>query len=263
MAGRDDDISLAAAERFASPQQSLMSETELIQSSHWDRMRIADEARQLGLISEQEHNATRLQLTMENENAITATRKRAELERYYASTETDRLRLSAASAATDHLGTLFEASDKLFKGKHKALFIATRAAAAAGAIIHGHQAAAAAVAPPPLGLGPVFGAALSPVMLASGYASAAAIMAQAFEGGGGSGRSGGGGGSFGGGTGGYGGGTPGSPIITQPAGSTQQGPQEITVRFIGKVTDAWVEDEVIPGLNVAYSRHVRMEFAKE
>jgi hypothetical protein len=219
-------------------------------------MRIADEARQLGLISEQEHNATRLQLTMEHEDAITAARKKSELERYYASTETDRLRLSAASAATDHLGTLFEASDKLFKGKHKALFIATRAAAAAGAIIHGHQAAAAAVAPPPLGLGPVFGAALSPVMLASGYASAAAIMAQAFEGGGGGGR-------FGGGTGGYGGGTPGSPIITQPAGSTQQGPQEITVRFIGKVTDAWVEDEVIPGLNVAYSRHVRMEFAKE
>lgn len=205
-----------------------------------------------------EHGARLLQLTQERESSISEAQRVAEEERYQASMEADRLRFQAASMASIHLGTIFEAANTLFQGKAKALFIASRAAAAAGAIINGHQAAAAAVAPPPLGLGPVFGPPLSAIMLAGGYINAAAIMKQAFDGSGTQGA----GGSFGGGTGGYGGGTPNSPVVVQPS-SQQQTQQDITIRLIGGVSDAYVENEIIPRINSATSRNVRIEFVRD
>jgi len=263
MAGRDngsDDGSIAIAERFAGLQASMMSEEELIRSSYWNRMSITDQAWQAGLVREAEYDATRLQLKQENEYALTEAHRSAEMERYLISTATDRMRLEAAGQGASQLGMVFEASDKLFKGKIKALFIASQVAAAAGAIIHGHQAAMAAVAPPPIGLGPVFGPPLSAVMLAGGYVNAAAIMAQTFSGSGSKGAA----SSFGGGTGGYGGGTPNSPIVTQPTGGqAQQAPQEIHIRLVGAVSEAYVENELVPLLNAAHGRNVTMTFAKE
>jgi hypothetical protein len=128
----------------------------------------------------------------------------------------------------------------------KALFLLLRGAQASQAIIHGHAAAVAAVAPPPLGLGPVFGKPLSLIMLAGGYASAGAIMSQAFEGGGGGFSA----------AGGYGGGTPTSPVVTQPTpmGSPQR-VQEVNIQIHGTIveSDGWVRNELAASIKKALS----------
>mgnify|MGYP001267713536 CR=1 FL=1 len=50
----------------------------------------------------------------------------------------------------------------------------------------------------------------------------------------------------GGGGGNSGGGTPDSPIVTQPLGGDSAGAQTINIRLIGAVTDAYIEDNLVP-----------------
>jgi len=58
---------------------------------------------------------------------------------------------------------------------------------------------------------------------------------------------------------GYGGGSPGSPIITQPVGTADQAPIQLTVVFNGNVmSQQYVDEYVVPGIKDALNRGYRL-----
>lgn len=63
----------------------------------------------------------------------------------------------------------------------------------------------------------------------------------------------------GGGGGGYGGGTYSSPMVTQPVTNTQQ-QGNVTIVLKGIPNGKYIEEELIPGLNAAGTRNVRIEY---
>lgn len=143
----------------------------------------------------------------------------------------------------------------LSAGQSKKMFEVAKAASIGGALISTYEAAqkayAAYAAFPPLAI-----AAASAATLA-GLARVNAIRSTQFGGSGG-GVQAGGGASYGN----FSGGGPPTTTVDQP--KTQvQGPQEITIRLIGGVSDAYVEDEIIPRIINAQSRNVRIEFARD
>lgn len=147
-----------------------------------------------------------------------------------------------------------DALNAITHGKYKILFLATRGMSAANAIIHGYSAAAAAIAPPPIGLGPVAGAPLAAWAKISGYASAAAIMAQAFTGPGG-----GGGGSSSPPIGGGGGG--GTEGISTGGGGAVRYETNITLNTGAVLASSaelqnLVDGYIIPAIDDAASRNI-------
>lgn len=150
------------------------------------------------------------------------------------------------NATANLFGSLYEVSGK----KLKAFFFLQQAANASSAVMSGYKAGAAALEPPPIGLGPVLGGPLSAIMIAGGFASAASIMAQTVTG-----PSGGGAGSAN-----YGGGTPTSPVVTQPQFQQSQQQGDITIVLKGIPNGKYIEEELIPGLNEAGSRNIRIEY---
>jgi len=151
------------------------------------------------------------------------------------------------NATANLFGSLYEVSGK----KLKAFFYIQQTANAASAVMSGYKAGAAALEPPPIGLGPLAGGPLSTLMIAGGYASAAAIMAQTLMG-----PSAGGAGSAS-----YGAGTPTSPIVTQPSFNQTQSQGNTTIIVQGNVMeDAYVENHLIPLINSAGTRQVRIEY---
>lgn len=146
-------------------------------------------------------------------------------------------------------------------GKSKAAAIAgialQKGLAMAEIFVSTQAAAAAALAPPPLGLGPVIGAPLAAAVEAQGYIRMALVaasgLAQAAQV-----SSGSQGESLTSGMGTYG-----APYVTQPS---QQQPQQqaLTIVVQGNVIgeEAWVENNLIPAINAAYSRNVTLEFAR-
>lgn len=152
------------------------------------------------------------------------------------------------TAATANLfGSLYEISGK----KLKAFFYIQQAANAASAIMSGHKAGAAAFEPPPIGLGPLAGGPLAALMIAGGYASAAAIMTQTLTG-----PTGGGGAS----TASSGAGTPTNPVVAQPQyGSNAGSSLSVTVLVEGNVyqEDRWIEERLAPAIkDFAVNRNV-------
>lgn len=144
-------------------------------------------------------------------------------------------------------------------GQSRKMFEVSKAASIAGTVIDTYktaQGAASAVANIPI-VGPALAIAASAAAIAAGMARVKAIQSTQFGGSGG-GVSAGSGESFGNFSGG------GAPITTVDQPKSQvQGPQDITIRLIGGVSDAYVEDEIIPRINNATSKNIRIEFARD
>ncbi|MEJ5137722.1 MULTISPECIES: tape measure protein [Acinetobacter] len=90
--------------------------------------------------------------------------------------------LSTAGSTWSGYTDLIKKTEGENSATYKSMFIVQQLMAAAQAIIYGNLASAAALAPPPIGLGPVAGMALSGLMRANGYASAALIGTQTIAG---------------------------------------------------------------------------------
>lgn len=140
---------------------------------------------------------------------------------------------------------------------NKVMFSLSKAVAFAQAIVNANLAYTAQLASPLGGLTVVEREAQAEMVRAMGYASAAVIAATGISQGFGIGS---GGGIS---SGGYGSGTPTSPVVTQPLGSQPQAIPNITVIIKGKPTDQWVEDVLVPELNDAYGRGIKLDFAHE
>lgn len=175
---------------------------------------------------------------------MTLDRLRREVEAEQASNQLkSNMQLSAANNA---IGLL-----NVFSGKSKAAALAAlvlqQGLAIGQTFVSGKAAEIRALAE----LGPIAGPPMAAVikgwtMANIGMIAATGIAQAAMSGGGG---------------GNYGGGTPGSPIVTQPLPQQQQQPQEMTIVIKGIVDDAFVEQTLIPKLNDAGSRNVRIEYA--
>lgn len=179
-----------------------------------------------------------------------------ELERERQAAEQKRMIWQGSAATFLSIGANLQA---LSAGQSRKMFEVSKAASIAGTIIDtykGAQGAYTALASIPI-YGPALGAAAAAAAIVAGMARVRSIESTQLGGAGGA-ISAGSSPAYGNFSGG------GSPVtVDQPAGNTQQGPQEITIRLIGGVTDAYVEDEIIPRINSAQSRNVRIEFTRD
>ncbi len=222
---------IAAAERFSRLQMSYASENELVQSAYADRMAILNQAQQAGLLSEEEYAETKRRITQQREDEITRIDQAAQ-----------NLRLQTASNTTSALMNLTNALYNFGDQKSRKMFELNKVAGIANATVNTYAGAAKA-----LEQGGFYGIALAAAVIAAGLANIASISATTFDGGDTP-------------SGGYGGGTPSSPIVTQPLGNQQTIQQDLTIRIHGVVDDAFIEDTLIPRINDAGTRNVRIEY---
>lgn len=256
MAGRPeetgtDDTAIRAAERYSILQQSFMSETELVQSTYWQQASIIDEAHQAGLISEMERSVAMSQIWAERERGLTTIVDEEETRR-----AEKRRDIAMGTAKTLlSIGSSLQAASA---GQSRKMFEVSKVASIAGTVVSTYQAAQdsfTAMAKIPV-VGPALGAAAAAAALIAGFARVRAIESTNFGGSGG-GVPAGSSTSYGN----FSGGSP--PVVTQPLPTQQnQGPQEITIHLVGGVTDAYIEEEIIPRINSAASRSVRIEFTR-
>ncbi len=143
-------------------------------------------------------------------------------------------------------------------GQSRKMFEVSKAAGIAGTLIDTFRAAQGAYAAlAPLGpAGPAMGIAAAAAATIAGMARVKAIQSTQFGGGGGAVSAGSDAahGNFSGG---------GPPVTVNQPVNQPQGPQEISIRIIGGVTDAYIENEIIPRINGAASRNVKIEFARD
>lgn len=246
-----DDGGIAAAERLAGLQLSLMSENELVHSAYYDRMARINQARALDAENAAHYDQLAIQAAQDREDALANIVLTAEEKK-------NRIREMQVGVGLNILGMLQSGAMK----NSKKGFEVAKVAAIAETTINTYRSATgayAALAPIPV-VGPALGTAAAAVAIAAGMANVSAIQAQSFS------SAGGGGGNVGAAISppGFGAGSPGSPVVTQPIPPQQQGgTQEITIRLIGAVSEAYVENELVPLLNAAHGRNVTMTFAKE
>jgi hypothetical protein len=229
---------IAAAERFAILQQSLASETELIQSEYWNRQSIADENRQRGLISEREYSAVMVEITRERDKQL------ADIE-----WQLQQQKMTAWQNGTSAFMNLSNALYAFSGKKSKELFTLNKVAGIADGVVNTAVGVTQALRSVPYPFNLVAAASVA----AAGAAQIAAISSQTFGGGGTSPAA-----------GGYGGGTPDSPIVTQPSSSQQTSSQSITVVIQGNVLgeEKYIEERFAPLMRELASRNVDFGFER-
>jgi hypothetical protein len=194
--------------------------------------------------AEQEWNARMLALQIEAGNQqVLAAEEFAQQE-----IESDRkvweMKTSAAANGTSALMNLTNALYVFGDKKSRAMFEANKIAGIASATVNTYTAATGAMKDTP---GPYWVKLLAAAAVTSaGLAQIANISSTTFSSGSTP-------------SGGTGAGTSTSPIVTQPGGSSQQAPQEITIKVIGVISDATVEN-LVDRFNDAGSRGVRVDY---
>lgn len=234
------EYQVGLASRLEMLQQQYMSEEELMWQRYENEALLVEEAHTAGLLSRQEYVDAMRQIDEEHAGNQMAIENQV---------------LAMKQANVQSALQLMQ----MFVGKSKVLALAGLAVqkglAIAETFINTQAAAAAALAPPPLGLGPVAGAGLAGAIEAQGAIRmgliAATGLVQAAQAIGAPST------GFG-----YGGGTPSSPIATQPT-FQQQPDQSVTIVLRAIPTGKYVEEEIIPMINEAGRRDVRIEYVPE
>lgn len=161
------------------------------------------------------------------------------------------IRMTSAANALSFTQNALNAMASFTDGKSKVMFAVTKAVAVAQAIVAAHLASAQALASPP---GPPYTIPLAASVLGWGYANAALTAAVAI-----------GQGVSGNGAPWSGSASPSgnssSPVVTQPLPQTQQ-QGNMTVNIHGPIIgeDRWVEENLVPALNAAGSRSIKIEY---
>lgn len=145
---------------------------------------------------------------------------------------------NSTSAFMNLTGALYTFSGK----KSRELFELNKIAGIANATVSTYQAATQAYRDVPY----PYNIAAAAMIVSAGLANVANIASTSFGGAA---------------TGGYGGGTPSSPVVTQPVTTTNQQTQGETVIVLkGMPVPQWVEAELVPAINEAGTRNVRIEY---
>jgi hypothetical protein len=195
---------------------------------------------------EQEWNARMLTLQIEAGNQQALAAEDFAQQEIEAARKEWEMKTSAAANGTAALMNLTNALYVFGGKKSRAMFEANKIAGIANIGVSTYTAAAGAMKDTP---GPYWVRLLAAgAITAAGLAQAANVSTMSFDGGGTP-------------SGGYGGGTPTSPVVTQPGGSSQQAPQEITIKVIGVISDATVEN-LVDRFNDAGSRGVRIDYSQ-
>jgi hypothetical protein len=240
-ASRPSPMAPTAAADFSAPDVDLSNQYgPMLPNDVWQERR--DER----FAAEQEWNARMLALQIEagNQQALAA-EEFAQQE-----IESDRraweMKTSAAANGTSALMNLTNALYVFGGKKSRAMFEVNKIAGIANIGVSTYTAAAGAMKDTP---GPYWVRLLAAgAITAAGVAQAANVSGMSFDGGSAP-------------AGGTGGGTSTSPVVTQPGGSSQQSPQEITIKVIGVISDATVEN-LVDRFNDAGSRGVRIDYSQ-
>jgi hypothetical protein len=237
-----------AAERYATLQQSLMTENELLRSRYLERQSIVDEAHRYGLISDQEYERNKLQLQKDYDDES----KKASLDEW-------KDKLSYANKATSGMMSLTEGLVTFSHKKSREMFLINKMAASANAIVHTAEGVTEALA-----YEEPYGLILAGIVAAAGAVQIANIASSSFEGGGTvSGPS-----TTSNGSSLAGNITSSGVPVTQPVNATptQTGSMTINVHFNGNVLadrsamEKWTEEELAPLVRSAIGRNVNFGF---
>jgi hypothetical protein len=187
---------------------------------------------------------TRLEMRQwESDESVRIAQEQAEI-----NTTAAQMEAQAKIGIAQDVGAILSLAGEKSKGLAIAGLLVTQGAAIAATIVSTHAAAAAIIAPPPIGLGPLGGASLVPLIEAQGAARVALIAATTIAsgaktlGGGGSGNI-------------TAKGTPGQPVSQPQAAQAPTSTAGLEIRT-GGFLGTWLEQEFAPAWNDARSRGV-------
>lgn len=252
------DTSAAAAAKEASRQSELQKETEFMamKASVWDS------GYQQSLLQIQtEQDAWMQSWAMQTDSFTVYEQRKLQVEQW-ASGERSKLaqqemqtKLRWASSGFQSMGSIAESFYQLSGKKSRVAFEAAKVMKVGETVTNTASAAMGAynaMAAIPI-VGPALGASAAAAAILAGAAQIKTINSQTPDGG-----------SMpsmtlpGGGT--YGSGTPGSPVVTQPLGTTGQTQGDVVIVFRSPPIGKWVEEELVDEINRAGSRNVRIEY---